>query len=102
MRSKIVGKNTLKIVSLATIFFFAVFVGQTGAQTLPPEITALAEQLSEDPSAQEAFLARYESLALRRPNLNRLSREELETTGLLTLFQIESPSQMFIFLPFQQ
>ena len=90
MRSKIVGKNTLKIVSLATIFFLSVFVGRTGAQTLPPEITALAEQLSEDPSAQEAFLARYESLALRRPNLNRLSREELEATGLLTLFQIES------------
>ena len=40
--------------------------------------------------AQEALLARYESLARRRPDINSLSREALEETGLLTLFQIES------------
>ena len=90
MRSKIVGRIALKIVSLATIFFLSTFPGRLGAQTLPAELTALVEQLADDPSAQEALLARFESLARRRPDINRLSRESLEETGLFTLFQIES------------
>ena len=90
MRSKIVGRIALKIVSLATIFFLSAFVGRADAQTLPAELTALVEQLADDPSAQEALLARYESLARRRPDINSLSREAMEETHLLTLFQIES------------
>ena len=90
MRSKIVGRIALKIVSLATIFFLSTFAGRVDAQTLPVELTALAEQLADDPSAQEALLARYEALARRRPDINTLSREALEETGLLTLFQVES------------
>ena len=90
MRSKIEGRIALKIVGLATIFFLSIFDGRSVAQTLPPEILSLAEQLSDDSSAQEELLSRYESLARRRPNLNRLTREELEASGLMTLFQIES------------
>lgn len=90
MRSKIVGRIALKIVSLATIFFLSAFQGRLDAQTLPPEVTALVEQLSDDPAAQEALLERYESLVRRRPDINTLSRAEMEETRLLTLFQIES------------
>ena len=90
MRSKIVGRIALKIVSLATIFFLSTPDGRSDAQTLPAELTALVEQLADDPSAQEALLARFESLARRRPDINALSREEMEASHLLTLFQIES------------
>ena len=90
MRSKIVGRIALKIVSLATIFFLSTLDGRSGAQTLPAELTAMVEQLADDPSAQEALLARFESLARRRPDINALSREEMEASHLLTLFQIES------------
>ena len=90
MERKIEGRIALKIVSLATVFFLSAYDGRLDAQILPPEILSLAEQLSDDPSAQEALLARYEALARLRPNLNALSREALEETRLLTLFQIES------------
>ena len=90
MRRWIEGKKTRPIVRFATIFFLLSFFGHAVAQTLPPSVTALLEQLSEDPAAQEELAARYEALACRRPDLNTLSREELEETGLFSLFQIES------------
>ena len=70
------------------IVFVACFTA--GAQELPAVVTTLVEQLSEQGGDAEELVRFYEGL-LRSPlNLNAASREQLEGTGLLTLFQVES------------
>ena len=65
--------------------------GPAAAQDILPESLALlAEQLSEEGLSAEALIQYYESLCARPLNLNAANRVQLEETGLLTLFQIES------------
>ncbi|MBQ6958303.1 MAG: hypothetical protein IJP77_07070 [Bacteroidales bacterium] len=71
------------------------------AQELPESVTALIEQLAErtmetgagdfgSASSVEEIVRYYEEM-LRQPlNLNAATRLQLEETGLLTLFQVES------------
>ena len=75
------------LISLLFIFWMPVLAQ---AQVLPESVTALIEQLAEEGSDAEALVRYYEGL-LRSPlNLNAVSREQLEETRLLTLFQVES------------
>ena len=57
---------------------------------LPEQITARIEQLSEEGSATEELVHYYEALLQQPLNLNAATRLQLEETGLLTLFQVES------------
>ena len=60
------------------------------AQDLPEMVTTLVEQLAEAGGDAEELVRYYEEL-LRQPlNVNAASRAQLEETGLLTLFQVES------------
>ena len=60
------------------------------AQELPAMITTLLEQLAEQGGDAEELVRYYEGLLERPLNLNAASRAQLEETGLLTLFQVES------------
>ena len=75
----------------ALIVFFSLFSWDAEAQEILPErIAELVEQLSEQGIPAEDLVSRFERM-LRNPfNLNAVSREQLEETGLLTLFQVES------------
>ena len=75
----------------ALIVFFSFFSWDAEAQEILPErIAELVEQLSEQGIPTEDLVSRFERM-LRNPlNLNAVSREQLEETGLLTLFQVES------------
>lgn len=71
------------------ILFSFSFVARAQA-VLPASVTAWIEQLSEEGSATEALVHYYEELLQHPLNLNAASRLQLEETGLLTLFQVES------------
>lgn len=60
------------------------------AQELPVSVTTRIEQLAEEGVAADELVRYYEGLLLSPLNLNAASREKLEETGLLTLFQVES------------
>ena len=57
---------------------------------LPETVVTLIEQLAEDGASAEALVQYYEMLCARPLNLNAATRAQLEETGLLSLFQIES------------
>jgi len=59
------------------------------AQTLPPEVTRMLEEIVGEETNDEITIL-YEELARRKPNINLLDREALEATHLLSSFQIES------------
>ena len=64
--------------------------GTAQAQELPAMITTLIEQLAEQGGDAEELVRYYEELLASPINLNAASRTQLEETGLLTLFQVES------------
>ena len=61
-----------------------------GAQDLPESVMTLVEQLSEQGSDAGELVRFYEGLLLQPLNINAATRLQLEETGLLTLFQLES------------
>jgi len=73
---------------MTLIFTFLSLTAQ--AQDLPASITTLIEQLAEQGRDAEELVRYYEGLLLSPLNLNAASRAQLEETGLLTLFQVES------------
>ena len=60
------------------------------AQDLPAMVTTLVEQLAEAGGDAEELVRYYEGLMLSPLNVNAATRAQLEETGLLTLFQVES------------
>ena len=60
------------------------------AQELPVSVTTLIEQLAEQGGDAEELVRYYEGLLASPLNLNAATRSDLEETGLLTLFQVES------------
>ena len=76
--------------TLISLLFCIAMPVPAQAQELPESVTALIEQLAEQGSDAEALVRYYEGLLLSPLNLNAASRAELEQTGLLTLFQVES------------
>ena len=72
------------------IFTFISFSVPMQAQELPAAITTLIEQLAEQGSDAEELVRYYEGLLLSPLNVNAATRAQLEETGLLTLFQVES------------
>ena len=64
--------------------------GAALAQDLPAAVTTLLEQLADDSDSTEELVRYYEELLLKPLNVNAATRAQLEETGLLTLFQIES------------
>ena len=76
--------------TLISILFFFKVSAPVQAQELPESVTALIEQLAEQGSDAEELVRYYEGLLHNPLNLNAASRAQLEETGLLTLFQVES------------
>lgn len=70
-----------------TLFSFSMPVR---AQELPASITTRLEQLAEAGGDAEELVRYYEGLMLSPLNVNAATRSQLEDTGLLTLFQVES------------
>jgi len=60
------------------------------AQELPAGIASLIEQMAEAGGDAEELVRYYEGLMLSPLNVNAATRAQLEETGLLTLFQVES------------
>lgn len=90
MRREIEGKANSVAAFLAAAVVSLFFTFDSGAQTLTPAVQDIVEQMAENGVQDEAMLDYYENLALRRPDINSLSRQELERTRLLSIFQIES------------
>ena len=79
--------GTLVFKLLFTLFCFPLSLR---AQELPAGITALIEQLAEAGQDADELVRYYEGLMLSPLNVNAATRSQLEETGLLTLFQVES------------
>ena len=78
------------IVFLLIVFVVMLAGVEARSQELPEVVTAIVEQLAEQGSDAEELVRYYEGL-LRNPlNVNAATRVQLEETGLLTLFQVES------------
>ena len=61
-----------------------------GLEPLPAGIMTLIEEIAEEGREVEELVGYYEGLMVRPLNLNAASREQLEETRLMTLFQVES------------
>ena len=72
------------------VFTLICFSMPMRAQELPAGITVLIEQLAEAGGDAEELVRYYEGLMLSPLNVNAATRAQLEETGLLTLFQVES------------
>ena len=73
-----------------TLILLSSIVTARAQEVLPESVTALIEQLSEQGSDAEELQHYYEGLMARPLNVNGATRAQLEETGLLTLFQVES------------
>ena len=74
---------------LVCLFVFF-FLPARAQEVLPESVVALIEQLAEDGADAETLVSRFEALLLNPLNVNAATREQLEATGLFTLFQAES------------
>ncbi len=90
MRREKEGSWSRRIARCAAIAILFSSVFTAYGQTLPAEVADLMERLAEEGSSREAVAEYFEDLALRKPDINRLSRRDLERTHLLSVFQIES------------
>lgn len=75
-------------VSLSLLFFLS--MAPLKAQDLPASLVSLLEQREDQTGDAEAWVQYYERLMQHPLNLNAASRRQLEETGLLSLFQVES------------
>ena len=78
------------IFTLSCCLLLAGAVETARAQELPAAITTLIEQLAGQGSDAEELVRYYEGLMFNPLNVNAATRAQLEETGLLTLFQVES------------
>jgi hypothetical protein len=69
---------------------FILFAGLLSGQTLPENIIKIIEESAEEGVDTESLVNEFERMALRRPALNKMSRKELEATGVFSIFQLES------------
>ncbi|MCR5708936.1 MAG: hypothetical protein K6G79_00470 [Bacteroidales bacterium] len=77
--------------SVIPFLFVFLSAGAAHAQaSLPESVISLVEQLSGEEGGAESLMYYYEALLEHPLNLNAATRAELEETGLMTLFQIES------------
>lgn len=63
--------------------------GTVSAQELPPDVVLMMEELLGEQSSDELSIL-LEELYRRKPDINSMGRDALESTHLLSLFQIES------------
>ena len=94
MRREILWGEPIVPARIAAAVFSTVFLTLSGhiscAQELPSDLSLVIEQMAENGTSFEGMVDYYEGLASRRPDINGMSRAELERTHILSLFQIES------------